>query len=515
MKFYKKALALVLSTMLLGSVMVGCGASTSSSNVVKGEDGIVKMAQSSDVISFDPHNHNDVASSNVTRHVFSNLVKLTTDGEFVGDAAEGWEFLDDLNVKFTLKSGIKFHNGDVLTAEDVKFSLDRQKNSAKVGHLVKMIDSVEVVDDLNFIIHMNESSSALISSLAHSGGAILNKKVVEELDAAGKTMDSNMIGTGPYKFESWNPGDSISLIRNDDYFGEKPANGGVQIRVITEESSRTIALETGEIDIVLDVASTDANRIRENSELDLLEYESTHIEFLVMNTQKAPFDNVLVRQAINHAVDSEAIITVTVNGEATPQESYLGDGAIGYSSDVTVYDYDLEKAKALLAEAGYADGFECSVYVASDARSRAAQVLQASLSQIGITLKIEQMDSGVFYDKSGAGDHDMALTGWVANAEPDNTFRPLFHSSNVGAGGNRAFYVNSTVDALIDEAAVTQEMDKRLENYAEVLRIVTDDAIFAPFYTKKGLVAKRDNVDGLELYSINMHRFENIHFVEE
>ena len=156
MKFYKKALALVLSTMLLGSVMVGCG--TSASSAAQGEDAIIKMAQSTDVISFDPHNHNDVSSSNVTRHVFSNLVKLTTDGEFVGDLAEGWEFLDDLNVKFTLKPDVKFHNGDVLTAEDVKFSLERQKNSSKVGHLVKMIDSVEVVDDLNVIIHMNEPS---------------------------------------------------------------------------------------------------------------------------------------------------------------------------------------------------------------------------------------------------------------------------------------------------------------------------------------------------------------------
>lgn len=513
MKFYKKALALVLSTMLLGSVMVGCG--TSTSNAAQGEDAIIKMAQSTDVISFDPHNHNDVSSANVTRHVFSNLVKLTTDGEFVGDLAESWEFLDDLNVKFTLKPDVKFHNGDVLTAEDVKFSLERQKNSSKVGHLVKMIDSVEVVDDLNVIIHMNEPSSALISSLAHSGGAILNKKVVEELDATGKTMDSNMIGTGPYKFESWNPGDSVSLVRNDEYFGEKPANGGLQLRVITEESSRTIALETGEIDVVLDVASTDANRIRDNSELDLVEYESTQVEFLVMNTQKAPFDNPLVRKAINHAVDKESIITVAVNGEATPQTSYLGDGAIGYSSDVTAYDYDLEKAKALLAEAGYANGFECTVYVASDIRSRAAQVLQASLAQIGVTLRIEQMDSGVFYDKTGTGEHDMALTGWVANAEPDNTFRPLFHSSNIGSGGNRSFYVNPTVDGLIDEAAITQEMDERLENYAEVLRIVTDDAIFAPFYTKKGLVAKRDNVDGIEVYPINMHRFENIHFVQE
>ncbi len=513
MKFYKKALALVLSTMLLGSVMVGCG--TSASSATQGEDAIIKMAQSTDVISFDPHNHNDVSSSNVTRHVFSNLVKLTTDGEFVGDLAEGWEFLDDLNVKFTLKPDVKFHNGDVLTAEDVKFSLERQKKSSKVGHLVKMIDSVEVVDDLNVIIHMNEPSSALISSLAHSGGAILNKKVVEELDATGKTMDSNMVGTGPYKFEAWNPGDSVSLVRNDEYFGEKPANGGLQIRVITEESSRTIALETGEIDVVLDVASTDAKRIRDNSELELVEYESTQVEFLVMNTQKAPFDNPLVRKAINHAVDKDSIITVAVNGEATPQASYLGDGAIGYSSDVTVYDYDLEKAKALLAEAGYANGFECSVYVASDTRSRAAQVLQASLAQIGVTLRIEQMDSGVFYDKTGTGEHDMALTGWVANAEPDNTFRPLFHSSNIGSGGNRSFYVNDTVDALIDEAAITQEMDKRLENYAEVLRVVTDDAIFAPFYTKKGLVAKRDNVDGIEVYPINMHRFENIHFVQE
>ena len=181
---------MVLACLLAASAMLtACGGSgdtgsagsagtTTQAAAIGGEsrkDGIIRVGMSSDITSLDPHANNDVNSSNATRHIYNNLVRVTNDGEVLGDLAESWEFLDDMTVQFKLKEGVKFSDGTPLTSEDVKFSLERQKASAKVGHLVAMIDTVEVVDDLTFIIHMNQPSNALLTSLAHAGGAILCK----------------------------------------------------------------------------------------------------------------------------------------------------------------------------------------------------------------------------------------------------------------------------------------------------------------------------------------------------
>lgn len=509
-----RILATILASSLSLSLLASCGTTASIEDKI-GPDTIINLASQSDIISFDPHNHNDSVSCIATRHIYDNLIMLNDDGEFVGQLAKSWDFIDEMTVEFTLVEDVTFHNGEAFTSEDVKFSLERQMESAKVGHLVSMIEEVEVVDDYNFIIHLNEPSTALISSLAHSGGAMLDKTTVEALEASGETVEANPNGTGPYYFENWNPGESFSILRFDDYYGTVAANGGLYVRAITEESSRTIALETGEIDLVINVGSTDADRIRSASNLDLVEYESTHIEWFAFNTTVAPFDNVLVRQAINHAIDREAVITVAVNGEGEVNHSYLGSGAIGYSDDVSVYDYDLEKASELLAEAGLADGFEFSVMVSSDLRSRSAQAIQASLAQVGITMNINQVDSSVFFDLTGAGEHEALLSGWIANAEPDNTYRPLFHSSNVGAGGNRAFYTNDLVDDMIDAAAIEHDSEARFEMYDEILRIVSEDAIFAPLYTVNGLIGKNSQLQGFTPSAIYMHNYDQLHYVAE
>ncbi len=162
-----------------------------------------------------------------------------------------------------------------------------------------MIDNVEVVDDLNFIIHMNQPSNTLLTSLAHSGGAILCKSYTEKLEAEGKKIADAPMGSGPYTFVSWQAGSQLELKRNDNYFDKERAakNGGIILKPITEETSRTIALENGELDLLLNVGTNDAQKIRDNENLALDEYQSSQVEMFVMNTQKAPFDNPLVRQA--------------------------------------------------------------------------------------------------------------------------------------------------------------------------------------------------------------------------
>lgn len=513
MKKPRRIICTVLSTLMLMTATTGCinnnagGGSTSSGN---GDSQIIRLAQSIDVKSFDPHQANDSSTSNATRHIFNTLIKLTENDEFEGDLAESWEYVDDTTVNFKLKEGVKFHNGEVLTSEDVKFSLERQKQSSRVGHLVDMIESVEVVDDLNFIVHLNQPSATLISSLSHIGGSILNKKHVEEVESSGKKIDENPIGTGPYKFESWKPGDRFVLSKFDEYFNGDVKNDGLEFRIIPEGSSRAIALETGEIDVLLSVDPVDYKRIRENKDLVLNEYEPTTIEFFDMNNEKAPFDNKLVREAMNYATDKDSIIEVSTSGEATPAKGLMGQSAIGFSSNVTNYEYNLEKAKELLKEAGYENGLEFSILVASDVRAKTAQVYQASLAEIGVKVNVEMMESGAMLDKQMKGDYQAAVRGWNPNAEPDNTFAPLYLSDNKGSGGNRTFYSNPKVDKLIKEGRVEQDQGKREKIYEEIQQIITEDAAIAPIYTPIGAIATKNNVKGLKIYSIGTHRYEEI-----
>lgn len=516
-KFWKVALVCAVSA----AVLCGCGGGSSnsgggsaSSDTASEVKGDIVIGVKTDISSLNPHNHNDITSAYVTRSIYSNLIRLNEDNEFVGDLAESWEQVDPTTVSFKLKEGVKFSNGEPVTSEDVKYSLELQKDSAKVGHLVDIIDNVEVVDDTNFIIHMNAESNALISSLQHSGAAILCKSYCEELEANGKSLDDEPMGSGPYKFVEWVASASVTLEKNPDYFDadRMAQNDTITLKVIPEESARTIALETGEIDMLLDVGTADAQKIRDNADLALDEYEITTEEFFCMNTQKAPFDNVLVRQAMNYAIKKDDVLISAANGEGTIADNYFSPVALGYYDTAVKYEYDVDKAKALLEEAGYGDGFTFTVFVSNENRARSATVIQENLSQLGITMNIEQMESATFFERTGNGEHDACLTGWVPNAEPDNSYRPLFKSENVGSGGNRAFYVNEEVDKLVDAAAVSLDQDEIDAARSEVIRIISEDAIWVPLYNETGMIGRNKDLQGVVGSSIKYQDFYGIHY---
>lgn len=532
----RKILCTILAGAMTASLLTGCGGSSSGSSSDNGNNAaatttaaagagesaapaggeqVINIGISTDLTSLDPHNHNDTTSAYATRHIYSNLVRLDENNEFVGDLAESWEYADDVTVNFTLKEGVKFHDGSTLTAEDVKYSLETQKDSPKVGHLVSMVDSVEVTDDTHFTIHLNAPSNALISSLNHSGCAILSKAHVEKLLADGKKIEDEPMGTGPYKFDNWTPGASFSLVKNPDYFNPERAaqNDKLVFKVIPEDSARTIALENGELDMMINVPTTDAGRIRDNANLALDEYVSTHVEYFCANHEKAPFDDVRVRQAMNYAINKNDIVIASINNEGKPFDNYIGEAAIGYYDTVTKYEYNPEKAKELLAEAGYADGFTFTCYVAnSTTRSTSATVIQANLADLGITMNIEQMEASTFYEKTGNGEHDACLAGWVANAEPDNTYRPLFTSERAGAGGNRSFYKNPEVDALVDDAAVNRDKAAVQKDYETILKTISDDAVWVPLYSPTGMLARQADLQGVVPSPIQMHDFYSIHY---
>ncbi|OON93582.1 MAG: hypothetical protein ATN32_01705 [Candidatus Epulonipiscium fishelsonii] len=514
-KIYKKLMAVLAVSAITTSAFIGCSSSETESNATT--DGSIQIGIKADISSLDPHGQNDTVSGYAVRHIYDTLVDVTYDNKFVPKLAESWTVSEDGTVyNFKLKENVKFHDGSILTSEDVKFSLERQKESARVGHLISMIKDIEVVDDLNFKIILDTPSNSLISSLSHMGCSILNKNYVEKLEAEGKKLADAPMGTGPYKFESWTPGSSFSLVKNSDYYdvANIAKNDRLEFKIIPEDTSRTIALENNEIDLMIGVPTIDAQRIQDNSDLELDLFDQTRMEYFIMNHDKEPFDDQLVREAMNYAINKDDVLTVMYDGKGETIDSYFTPVTIGYQEVESPYTYDLEKAKELLKEAGFEDGFTFNCYVSSSEREKGATVIQANLKDIGVTMNIEMMESSTFFDKTGNGDHDACMTGWSANADPDNTFRPLFSSSTVGDGGNRAFYRNTAVDALIDVAATNPDPAAVVEAQKNMFEIFTQDALWVPLVNPDGMIARQANLEGLGLSSIGMERFEGLHFVE-
>ena len=526
----KKVVSLLIVAMLLVSIFVtGCDSGgntnaqgnnnesdskveekTDTNNDDKPKKTEIVLAQKADIVSLDPHATNDSPSANLTRQIYSSLVRTNVNMEYEGDLAESWKSLSPTEWEFKLRQGVKWHDGSDFKASDVKFSIERQQQGPQVKHLVNMITEVKVIDDYTVVIVTDEPCGPLLANLAHSASRIVPEKACTEY---GDKFAEHPTGTGPMKFVEWVPGDRVVLERNEDYFEGLPATERLVMRVIPEGTSRTIALETGEVDLILDVEPIDKEKIESNSDLKLYEEMSNRTEWLSLNNKKAPFDNKLVRQAINHAIDKESVIEVATDGRGMVANTVIGPTVLGYNPNVKVYEYDPEKAKELLAQAGFPDGFTTTLWSSGDVRNRAAEVIQSNLAEVGITAEIELMEWGAYLDKTSAGEHDMHLLGWSnLTADGDGGMYPNFHSTSQGASGNRSFFENAEVDRLLEEGRVETDFDKRPKYYEDAQDIIMEEAAMVPLYFQPTEVGARADLKGVELHPGSLHRFHMLHY---
>lgn len=499
---------LVLSILLvLVLTLTACGSQETGGS---GKDTLV-VAQGADPKSLDPHASNDQPSSRVNKQIYNTLVEVTEDMEIEPSLAESWEQVDETTWKFKLREGVKFHNGEELKASDVKFSLDRMMNSPEVAHIVGAVESVEIEGDYTVIIKTKEPFAPILAHLAHTAASILNEKAVTE---AGDDYQNNPVGTGPFKFVSHDVGDKVTLERFDDYFGETAKVKTLVFRNIPEGTNRTIGLKTGEVDIAYDIEPIDLDKVREDDKLVLIEEESLSTTYIGFNTKKAPFDDVRVRKALNHAINVDEIIEVVLEGAGTKATGPINDKVYGYNQSLSGYEYNPEKAKELLAEAGYPDGFKTSIWTNDNpVRVRIAELVQAQLKEVGVDVTIEEVEWGAYLERTAAGEHDMFILGWVTvTGDADYGLYPLFHSSQHGGAGNRTFYTNAEVDQLLDKGRTSIDENERLEAYAKAQEIIVEDApqIFLYFQTQNAGV--QSNIEGFRLHPAGHHKLVNVGF---
>jgi peptide/nickel transport system substrate-binding protein len=474
------------------------------------KQGIVKddiaIALSADITSLDPQGHNDTKSETVSFLLFNRLFRLNTDFKVVPDLAESWEQPSSTEWLIKIKEGVKFHDGSEMTAEDVKASLDRSKVMPKVQQVLSEIESIEVVDKYTVKITTKSAFAPFLYTLVHAGTSIIPKAYLESGDDF-----ANPIGSGPYTFVEWISGDQIVVAKNANYFDadNMGQSSKITFKVIPEGTSRTIALETGEVDVVAEVPTTDMNKVTDSSDLTLYEKPSTRTDFFEMNTEKAPFDNILVRQAMNYAIDKEAVLIVSIEGAGIQAESVLAPSFLGYKAGP--YKYDPKKAKELLAKAGYADGFDMTITTSGDDRKRIAEVIQASLMEVGINASIEMLEWGTFIDTGIKGGHQSLVLGWTSNPDPDATLTPRFFSGNIN-GMNFSRINDPKIDQLLKEGREELDLAKREKIYNEFHRYAMEQGQFVPLFVKNIVVGANSSLKGVELSPQGLWNIEKIHY---
>ena len=473
----------------------------------KKEDFIV--AVSSDLKTLDPHDTNDSASSRIYAHLYSCLTKLDQEGNVIGDLAESWETSEDgLTWTFKLHEGVKFHDGSDFKASDVKFSIEREKNSPLNAYMVEKIQEVVVDNDYQVTFKMSAPDGSLLYNLAQGGSAMFSESAVT---AAGDEYAQHPVGTGPMKYVEWVPNDHITLERFDDYFAGPCAAKTVTFRVIPEGSSRTIALQNGEVDAVAGIAATDVKAVQADSNLENVMVTNTGVEYLGFNFEKEPFNNVLVRQAICHAINKQDIVDVVYEGFGEPCNTVVGLPIPGYDDTVEGYDYNPEKAKELLAQAGFPNGFTTTIKTSGDTRGREAELIQANLAEIGITAEIELLEWGAYLEAINGGNMETYIISWGnPTMDPAESLNPLFNSKNWGPTGNRMHYKNEEVDVLLDELMETSDMEKRLELSSQIQHKVVADAPWATLCCKQTCMAYRKGLQGLKVMPNDVHLYYDL-----
>ncbi|HPL53331.1 MAG TPA: ABC transporter substrate-binding protein [Bacillota bacterium] len=524
-----RTLVLILCVCMVVICFTGCsgsgnaGTSSTVPDTTENKDGVVvedantvykksiTIAPALDFTSMDVQNDSGGTAKSVYMLVFNTLIEYdTTDNKYIPGLAESWKQISDTTWEFKLRQGVKFHDGSEFSAEDVKFTIDRglQKNASKSKF--STIKEVTVIDDYTVQLNLKTPDMDLVYKLCEPNTVIICKNAFDTLEES----KANQVGTGPYMYKEWVQGDYLSLTRFNDYWDGARKTEEIIIRSIPEASSRLIALQTGEIDVCVDPPVIDLHYVSEDKNLKLWQIPSSLIRHITLNLKVKPFDNHLVRQAVAHAIDREAILALVYEGNATPHYNVMHPISEFYT-DVDYYEFDQAKSKALLAEAGYPDGFKTEIYSGPSAVQKAvANVVQAQLREVGIEAEVKSLEIATFNaGVAPGGTFPIQVDGWGGHTiGPDNALRTEHHSNG---SVNRSNIKDEAVDKLIDDAISENDNEKRKELYAEAQQHIVSNSYWIPLAIEQINVGIKSTVKGFEVPHGLFHHWRNLYIIEE
>ncbi|WP_377891532.1 ABC transporter substrate-binding protein [Alkalihalobacillus sp. R86527] len=518
----KKYILSLIFVMLLSIGLAGCGGSNESNGDEGGDsdggsaDGnTLIFGRGGDSVALDPAAVTDGESFKVTKNIFDTLLTYgEQDTEINPGLAEKWEVSEDgKTYTFMLREGVKFHDGTDFNADSVVFNFERWMNGSEEsfyyyksmfggfkGDEGHVIESVTAKDDYTVEIKLKRPQAPFLKNLAMSPFAIASPDAIEK---HGDKFGENPVGTGPFVFDQWSRNDKIVVTKNEDYWMDGyPKLERVIFRAIPDNSARLNALMAGEIDLMDGLNPSDVQQVEDDANLQTFFRPSMNVGYLGLTSNREPLNNKKVRQALNHAVDKQSIIDAFYAGQAEPAKNPMPSVIGGYNDDIEPYEYDLEKAKALLKEAGYEDGFDMELWAMPVPRpympdgQKVAEVIQKSFAEIGVNAEIKSYEWATYLEKARNGEADSFLLGWTGdNGDADNFLYVLLDKDNIGSN-NYSYYSNDEVHDILIEAQSTPDEEKRNELYKEAQEIIHEDAPWIPLVHSKPALGGSERVKG-------------------
>ncbi len=492
--FLKRGLALCLVVCASVSLLAGCGGSKTETNQTEAasetaagdtESGsasaevrdtlTVALTDEPDYLS--TCDHDSLMGVQMNLLTYNGLIRIDMETlEPVCDLAESYSQDSDTEWTFTLKEGVKFHNGDDFTADDVVASIEYAQSFPATATYTAAIDSVEAVSPFTVKITTSAPTPNLLYDLAYHYNFIVPRSLIE----SGNDFSANPVGTGPFRFVEWNKGNSIVFEAFEDYFDadRKASIPTLKFVMIPEGATRTMSLESGEVDFVYSVASSDIDRLMSTDGIAVEQVVSVENFFLYLNCVNTPFTDANLRKAVSYAINREDIVAGALNGYGTPSYSCV---SMGYaeSTDENGYTYDLDKAKEYLeAWGGDPSTVTLDIICSNDTKTAIATIMQAELAQIGINVSINEMDSASYQAAMRTTDLTSAIVSWSpANAM---TYVQRFHSDR--RNQTPACMVDDNLDILVEEMNTTMDNEARAEMITSIIAEVNDLCPFVPVY---------------------------------
>lgn len=502
-----------------GSGNAGPSAGSEGGETVSKSNKDIVIAINANFITLDPHNTSDTHSITAARTMYEGLMGFDENMNVVPVLAESYNVSDDgLVYTFTLKEGIKFHDGADFNAEAVKANIERvmdEANNLRMRRSFTKVASVEARDAKTVVITLSEPYNAFLNKMAML--LIVSPKAIADKTDLAQGVAA---GTGPYKFKEWVQGDRLDLVKNEAYWQEGlPKVDSVTFKPVPENGSRIAMLKTGEADFIYPMPTEQVAQVEGEEGIVIDKIDSTIVRYVTLNTMKKPFDDVRVRQALNYAIDKEAYIKVVKTGLGSKLDSSMSSKTQYYSPQ-TGYDYDPEKAKQLLAEAGYPDGFQAEIWGENDSETvKGMQFIQQQLAQIGVELEVKSMEGGTLSNEinSAASPEEAKIQMWYVSWSPssgdaDGATRGLFSSEMFPPNGsNTAYYKNDNVDKWIAEANAAVDPEQAKSIYADIQKQIWEDAPWMFMGVDQIVSGKQAYLDGVKVYpdgSINLRNAE-------
>lgn len=459
-------------------------------------------------------------------NIYDRLVEVETTApgisQLVPGLAESWDVSDDgLVYTFRLRKNVKFHNGEILKADDVLFTFDRMLDPATKALNTDFLDMIagakermegkadsvkglKVIDDNTIEITLAAPFSSFLANLATPAGSIYNRKATTEAEDQFGLEPSKTIGTGPFKFKSWKLNNSCVLVANKDYFKGAPKLQGINFKIVPDAETTRMLFETGELDVFDCDNATSQIPYFENSEKwknQIVSGPRVGIYYYAINENIAPFQDVRVRKALQMAIDRQTILDKLYYGKGQLANAIMPPGLLGYNPELPAILYDKEKAKSLLAEAGYPDGFDMEIAMVTDSPStlKVNETVQAMLGEVGIRVKINQMDEASYFATRKEGKLPAYQSDWSADYnDPDNFLYTFFSEKNTVARSYN--YKNTEVFRKLETARTMIDQEERIKLYQELEKIIVqDDAAWIPLFSLEHLFVVQPRVKGFKV----------------